>query len=211
MKGTLVNVIAIIAGTGVGLLFGRLIPERVRNIAMTAIGLAVIGVGLQMAIDPRIDPAGLHYTGRLPYHPNSLIVILGLVIGGIIGELLQIEKRLESFGHRLQQVAGRLPWAAPGKDREPDAKGHRLVEGFVTASLLFCVGAMAVLGSIKDGLVPLADVLDLIAAKPAETHLVLTGRDAPPEVVDAADLVTEMRLIKHPFQRDIPAQRGVEF
>jgi uncharacterized membrane protein YqgA involved in biofilm formation len=151
MKGTLVNVIAIIAGTGVGLLFGRLIPERVRNIAMTAIGLAVIGVGLQMAIDPRIDPAGLHYAGALPYHPNPLIVILGMVVGGIIGELAQLEKRLESFGHRLQGLVSRMPWAAPGKDREPDAKGHRLVEGFVTASLLFCVGAMAVIGSIKDG------------------------------------------------------------
>lgn len=68
-----------------------------------------------------------------------------------------------------------------------------------------------ILGAIKAGLVPLRDVLDLIAAKPERMHLVLTGRDAPPEIVDAADLVTEMRLIKHPFERGIPAQRGVEF
>ena len=65
---------------------------------MTAIGLATFGVGLQMAIDPRIDATALHYTGALPYHPNALVVIGGLVIGGMIGELARIEWRLERFG-----------------------------------------------------------------------------------------------------------------
>lgn len=68
-----------------------------------------------------------------------------------------------------------------------------------------------ILGSIKAGLIPLDDVLALIREKPARLHLVLTGRGAPPELVDAADLVTEMKLIKHPYQQGIKAQRGIEF
>jgi len=137
-----VNVLAVLAGTGVGLLFGRLIPERVRSAAMAAIGLSVLWVGLQMAIDPRVDPAQVGWTGPLPYHANPLVVIGGLVLGGIAGELLQLELRLERMGERLQALARRRPPAgAPQRD---------LVEGFVTASLLYCVGAMAVLGSIQD-------------------------------------------------------------
>jgi len=149
--GTMVNVAAVLAGTAVGLLFGRLVPERVRTTAMAAIGLCVLGVGLQMALDPRIDPAKLHWTGPLPYHPNPLVVIGGLVLGGIAGELLQLELRLERLGQRLQALAHRLPGLAPGKAAGPGGKGHDLVEGFVTASLLYCVGAMAVIGAIQDG------------------------------------------------------------
>ena len=67
------------------------------------------------------------------------------------------------------------------------------------------------LGSIKAGLVSLDDVLQLIRDKPPTLHLVMTGRGAPPALVDAADLVTEMNLVKHPFQQGIPAQRGIEF
>jgi len=68
-----------------------------------------------------------------------------------------------------------------------------------------------ILGSIKARLIPLDDVLGLIRDKPARLHLVLTGRGAPPELIDAADLVTEMVPIKHPYDRGIPAQRGIEF
>jgi cob(I)alamin adenosyltransferase len=67
------------------------------------------------------------------------------------------------------------------------------------------------LGSIKAGLVPLDDVLALVRDKPPALHLVLTGRGAPPELIDAADLVTEMRPVKHAFQQGIKAQRGIEF
>lgn len=146
-SGTLVNVGAVLLGTTVGLLFGRLIPERVRATAMAAIGLSVLGLGLQMALDPRIDPAKLHYGGLLPYHPNPLIVIGGLVLGGIAGELLQLERGLERIGQRLHGLARLM---RPAGLSEAD-QGHKLVEGFVTASLLFCVGAMAVIGSIQDG------------------------------------------------------------
>ena len=68
-----------------------------------------------------------------------------------------------------------------------------------------------ILGSIKAGLIPLGDVLGLIRDKPERLHLVLTGRGAPPELIDAADLVTEMVPIKHPYEQGISAQRGIEF
>ena len=65
--------------------------------------------------------------------------------------------------------------------------------------------------AVKFGLLETEDVLRLIGKKPKELHLVLTGRDARPEIVEAADLVTEMKLVKHPFQEGIKAQRGIEF
>ena len=68
-----------------------------------------------------------------------------------------------------------------------------------------------ILGSIKAGLVTLEQVTEIVDAKPPDLHLVLTGRGAPQELIDRADLVTEMRPIKHPYEQGIMAQRGVEF
>ena len=51
----------------------------------------------------------------------------------------------------------------------------------------------------------------LAAFRPRETHVVITGRDAPPALIDFADLVTDMRAVKHPFDAGVPAQRGIEF
>ncbi len=68
-----------------------------------------------------------------------------------------------------------------------------------------------VLGAVKAGLVPLDELVDMVKSKPAELHLVLTGRDAPPELIDVADLVSEVQPVKHPFDKGIKAQRGIEF
>ncbi|MBR1760758.1 MAG: cob(I)yrinic acid a,c-diamide adenosyltransferase [Schwartzia sp.] len=65
--------------------------------------------------------------------------------------------------------------------------------------------------AVKFGLIETDDVLRLLERKPPTLHLVLTGRDARPEIVEAADLVTEMKLVKHPFEKGIKAQKGVEF
>ncbi len=144
--GTIVNAAAIVLGAALGTGFGGLIPERIRTTTMSALGLAVFCLGMQMALDPRIETNSLPYSGPLPYHPNLLIVIGGLVCGSIAGELLHLERRLESLGQSLQQATQRLPFLAPGKGGE----SHNLVEGFVTASLIYCVGAMAVIGPIQD-------------------------------------------------------------
>lgn len=147
--GTFVNAAAIVAGAAVGLVSGHLIPKRIRTTTMQALGLAILAMGLQMALDPRIDSARIPYHGPLPYRPNLLIVIGGLVLGSILGELLHLERRLEQLGQRLQALASKAPALAPEGDG-PAAQEHNLVEGFVTASLLYCVGAMAVIGAIQD-------------------------------------------------------------
>jgi uncharacterized membrane protein YqgA involved in biofilm formation len=121
LKGTLVNIIAVAVGALFGRYLGHFIPERVRRTIIMGLGLAVLLIGIQLAIQSR----------------NPLIVIGALVIGGIIGETLSIEARLDNMGHRLQQ-------------RFKDVGS--VAEAFVTASLLYCIGAMAIMGSIQDGL-----------------------------------------------------------
>ncbi len=120
MTGTVVNAVAICAGALVGRYAGRFIPNRMRQTVMMALGLAVMLIGLQLALKSR----------------QPLIVIGSLITGGILGELLQIESRLELFGMWLQKR-----FAGDGN----------FAEGFVSASLLYCVGAMAIMGALQDG------------------------------------------------------------
>ena len=150
MSGVVLNVITILVGTAIGLAFGKAIPDRFRTIAFTAIGLSTTVIGASMSIG---GLAEMSKTNMGPY--ASLVFVGSLVVGALVGEWIRIEHWLEQFGHWLQDVSYRIPWFAPtpkSASDEPGEKGHTLVEGFVTASLLFCVGAMTVLGSIKDGL-----------------------------------------------------------
>ncbi len=122
MLGTIVNTVAIIAGSLIGLFFKGRIPEKYGKTIMHAIGLAVILIGLKAAL--KTD--------------DILIIIISLAIGSVMGELLCIEDRLERLGKRL----GRLV----SGDNDGVAKG------FVTASLIYCVGAMAIVGALESGL-----------------------------------------------------------
>ena len=122
MFGTVVNVMSIIAGGLIGLLFRGGISEKYNRTMMHAIGLAVVLIGVKTALK----------TDAL------LIVILSLAIGGILGELLRIEDRLEQLGNWI------------GNRLSKDGKG--ISQGFVSASLLYCVGAMAIVGSMESGL-----------------------------------------------------------
>jgi uncharacterized membrane protein YqgA involved in biofilm formation len=146
----LVNVIAVLLGTAAGLMFGKAIQERFRSIAFKAIGLSTFIIGASMSI------SGLSKMGQTRMGEYAPLVLVGsLAVGALIGEWIGIERWLERFGEWLQDLSYRIPWFAPSPKEagdEPGEKGHTLVEGFVTASLLFCVGAMTVLGSIKDGL-----------------------------------------------------------
>lgn len=122
MLGTIVNTLAIIAGSLLGLLLRGGIPKKFSNIIMHAIGLAVVLIGIKTAL--KTD--------------DILIVIVSLALGSLLGELLRIEDRLERLGNWLG--------AALSKDSEGVSKG------FVSASLLYCVGAMAIVGSMESGL-----------------------------------------------------------
>lgn len=137
--GTIINVVAVLLGATAGVLVGHRLPERTRSTITDALGLvtAVIGALNLMALgdDAFADAVGEDWT---------LLVVLGaLVIGGIMGSLLNIEMRLEALGGWLQTTLSR---GHASESRE------RFIEGFVTASLVFCIGPLAILGSISDGL-----------------------------------------------------------
>jgi len=125
--GTIVNALAVILGSAAGVLLPRM-PDRVRDIIMQGLGLAILFLGLSMGLK----------TG------NFIFVIISLAAGGVVGELLRLDARLQGAGERLEAAVKRAAPAGRG--------GGAVAEGFVTATLLFCVGAMAVLGAIDSGL-----------------------------------------------------------
>ena len=124
MLATFINVILVLAGSAVGLLFQNLISQRLTAILTQALGLCVLGVGI----------------GNLIGTQDMLCVIVCMALGAALGNALDIERRLEGAGDLLRAKISR------GED------GGRFTEGFVNASLLFCVGAMAITGSIEAGL-----------------------------------------------------------
>lgn len=124
--GTVVNVAAISAGALVGLLVKRGLPEKWQQTMMSGIALCIFVIGLQMALGTA----------------NIIITIVSLASGAIIGEAIGIEDRLNELG---KWVGGKVA----GKE---EGAAKRIAEGFVSATLLFCIGAMAVVGSIQDGL-----------------------------------------------------------
>ena len=135
--GTVVNVGTVLAGTGLGLMIGSRIPERVRETVMHGVGLATLVLGMTDSLRTR----------------NVVFPLVAIVIGGAIGELLRLEDRLDRLGERVRAQVERGP--RPGEEQGGDAEGDRpstFVEGFVSASLLFCVGPLTILGSISDGL-----------------------------------------------------------
>jgi uncharacterized protein len=140
--GVVANVIAVAVGTAVGLGFGRFITDRFRQIAFYALGLATVSIGATMVIGGLIkaDAAGSKYA--------VLVLVVSLVLGGLAGEAIGVEAALDRFGHWLRGVAMRIPVfkAAAGEGE------HQMVEGFVVASLLYCVGTMTILGSLQDGM-----------------------------------------------------------
>lgn len=139
--GVVANVVAVAVGTAVGLAFGRVITDRFRRIAFAALGLSTFGIGATMVI------GGLIKADAMKSRYAVLVLVGSLVIGGLIGEAVGVEALLERFGHWLRSVAYRVPFFARSETGE-----HQMVEGFVAASLLYCVGTMTVIGSLQDGL-----------------------------------------------------------
>ncbi len=127
MTGTFINVAAILIGGTIGLIFGARIPERFKNTVIAGMGLFTAAMGLQMFFKSN----------------NQLIVLGAIIIGAMLGEWIGIEDWLQSLGETLEKRFSR--------DTETGA-GSRFVRGFMVASLLYCIGPMAILGSIQDGL-----------------------------------------------------------
>ncbi len=125
--GTAVNVATVVAGTLVGVVLGDRLPDRIRTTVLHVVGMMTLVIGVREAAGTR----------------NVVFPLVALLLGAVVGEALDVEARLESLGERLRRRVER--------DRT-DADQSRFVEGFVAASLLFCIGPLTILGSIRDGL-----------------------------------------------------------
>ena len=120
--GSLVNVTTVLLGSTIGLLLRDKFPERIKVIIFQGVGLATLVLGMQMALEVE----------------NFLVLIFSLLIGGILGELIHLETRMESLGDMLK---ARIK-----------TKDERFTEGLITAFLIFCVGSMTFVGSLNEGL-----------------------------------------------------------
>jgi uncharacterized membrane protein YqgA involved in biofilm formation len=126
VTGTILNIATVLIGGALGLIFGARIPEQLKSTVISGMGLFVMAMGVQMFLNTE----------------NPLIVLGSLLIGTLLGEWWKIEDGLYNFGKFLEQRFS----------REDDDGSNKFVRGFLTASLLFCVGPMTILGSIQDGL-----------------------------------------------------------
>ena len=124
--GTLINAGLVVLGSGLGVLIGDRIPEQMRITLLQVIGLVTIALGVSDAIDTR----------------NMVFPLVGMAVGALIGEVLAIESRLERLGERLQRRFARGAGSDGGEGK--------FVKGFVTASALYCIGPLTVLGAIED-------------------------------------------------------------
>jgi len=143
--GTLVNVLAILLGSFIGVLLGNRLPEKMSRTLTDAMGLVVLVIGALNLAELNDQDFNLA-TGILP---TILVVLASLLLGGVSGSLLRIEERLEQFGAWLQA--------------KTKSQGNKelFIQGFVNASLLFTIGPMAILGALQDGLGQGFDVLAL--------------------------------------------------
>ncbi len=124
--GSVINALAVIAGSLIGLIIKKRLPERITMVAFQVVGLSVLTLGIQMTLQSK----------------NVLIMILSLLLGAILGEALELEDRLQNGlkGLRTRMI-----------ERGWQFGGDHLVEGFLTAFLLFCMGSMAILGAFEEG------------------------------------------------------------
>lgn len=149
--GTLVNAATVLLGAGIGLGIGHRLPERTRQVVTDGLGLVTLLIAASSAVAVSDDAFVAAVGGSAPI----LIVLGALLTGGIIGSLLRLEDRLEGLGDRLQQL---------GRGKAETEGPSLFIEGFVTSSLVFCVGPLTILGSITEGIGEGPDQLLLKAA-----------------------------------------------
>ena len=132
--GTLINAAAIVIGSILGALFGKLLKERHQDALSTVCGISVLFIGISGALEGmlQVEGSGVAATG-------GLLCTVCLALGALVGELLNIEGLFEKFGQWLKIKTG-------------NSKDRKFVDGFVTASLTVCIGAMAIVGAMEDGL-----------------------------------------------------------
>ncbi|MFQ5944805.1 MAG: DUF554 family protein, partial [Anaerolineae bacterium] len=124
--GTILNAITVILGGGLGTALGSRLPDRAQRIVMAGLGLLTFVIGMDLALRTQ----------------NILVLLISVLLGGVLGEWWQIEDRLEAAGRWLESRVA----------RGDGSEGQSVAQGFVIASLVFCVGPLTIVGSIQDGL-----------------------------------------------------------
>ena len=125
MIGTIINTIAVIVGSTLGMIFHKGIPTRVADAMMKALGLSTIFIGVQGAFEGH----------------NTLVMILSMVLGVVIGETIDIDARVNTFVNKIEK-----------RFVKNQKEGHSLSEGIISSSLLFCVGSMTIVGCLNAGI-----------------------------------------------------------
>jgi uncharacterized protein len=146
ITGTLLNTVTVIVGGTLGTMLGNRMPEQMRQTVLQGLGLITLVIGISMAITTR----------------NILIPLFSVLVGGMLGEMLDLSGGLECLGQWSETQVGRLARRRRGSIRSAldlnaaateDTKALNLAQGFITASLIFCIGPLAVMGSLQDGLI----------------------------------------------------------
>lgn len=133
--GTLINVVAILIGSSIGILAGARITKKSQSLITDVLGL-ITALGAASALSPLWSPT---FEAALPKSSALLVILAAMLIGGLMGSALSLETRLDAFGENLRK-------------RFKASQESPFVEGFVTASLLFVIGPLAILGSVSDGM-----------------------------------------------------------
>lgn len=132
--GTIINVVAILVGGVIGLVFSRAISARYQETLMQAIGVCILFVGIGGAVQEMMT-----VTADRLQSSGTMMIVISYAVGSLLGEWINLERRIEQFGSWLKVKTG-------------NAREKRFVDGFVSASLTVCIGVMAVVGSIQDGI-----------------------------------------------------------
>ncbi len=141
MTGTILNVFTVLVGGILGTVLGNRLPDRVRETVMHGLGLATLMIGVQLTLGQlSVAEATL---GKLTF----VVVLASILVGGMLGEVMDIEGRLDALGRGLESRTASLQRPATSANG-----ASTFSRGFVTASLVFCVGPMTVIGSLRDGL-----------------------------------------------------------
>lgn len=132
--GTIINMVAIIAGGIVGLIGGKWLSERCQETLIRSMGVCVMVVGLAGALEQMFTVVD----GRLT-SGGTMMLVISMALGGLVGEILDLDRRMEGFGRWLREKSG-------------NSKDNQFLDAFITATMTVCIGAMAVVGAVEDGI-----------------------------------------------------------
>ena len=132
--GTIINVAAIIAGGVIGIVGGKWLSERCQETLIRSMGICVMVVGLAGALEKMLSVDGGKLTSG-----GTMMLVISMAIGGLVGEILDLDRRMEGFGRWLREKSGN------GKD-------NLFLDAFITATMTVCIGAMAIVGAVEDGI-----------------------------------------------------------